>query len=276
MLRFSNSRMLKLDQRFVFDGQTVAWGVMGEGDPLVLIHGTPFSSQVWRRIAPLLANRWRIYFFDLIGYGLSEKKTGQNVSLSVQNELLVALLQEWQISHPTVLCHDFGGATALRAHYLNGLAYASLTLIDPVALSPWGSSFVQHVRQFEDAFAKVPDYMHDAMLKAYLQSAAFKELDGEALEIYMKPWQGKIGKPAFYRQIAQMDEKYTDEISGRYGAMDCPVKLLWGEEDNWLPLAQGKKLAERLTGGKITLVPGSGHLMQEDRPEAIVAAVLEG
>ncbi|OUS13572.1 alpha/beta hydrolase [Rhodospirillales bacterium 47_12_T64] len=267
--------MLKLDRRFNFEGQSVAWGVMGQGDPLVLIHGTPFSSQVWRRIAPLLASKWQVYFFDLIGYGQSEKHAGQDVSLAVQNQVLTALMHEWQLSQPAVLCHDFGGATALRAYYLNKLRYSKLTMIDPVALAPWGSPFVQHVRSHEAAFANMPDYMHAALLRVYLQGAAYRELDEDTFGVYMEPWQGDTGKPAFYRQIAQMDEAYTDEISGCYKPMDCPVKILWGQKDKWLPISQGNQLAEKLTSGEIIAVSGSGHLMQEDRPEAILAAMMD-
>ncbi|WP_299195828.1 alpha/beta hydrolase [uncultured Amphritea sp.] len=265
--------MLNLSHRFTFEGQDIAWGCMGEGEPLVLIHGTPFSSQVWRKIAPLLARRKKVYFFDLLGYGLSEKREGQDVSLAVQNTLFTALLQEWGIEKPEVLCHDFGGATALRAYYLNGVRYARLTIIDPVAVAPWGSPFVSHVREYEEAFAGLPAYAHDALLRAYLQSSAYCELSEETLEIYMAPWQGSIGQSAFYRQIAQMDQRYTDDIEKLYAPMEDPVQILWGENDEWIPISQGRKLANLLTSGVLTPVPASGHLMQEDAPEAIVAAM---
>ncbi|WP_419905707.1 alpha/beta fold hydrolase [Kiloniella sp.] len=268
--------MLKLDRRFEFKGQSVAWDVIGEGEPLVLLHGTPFSSQVWRRIAPLLAGTWRVYYFDLLGYGQSDKRVGQDVSLAVQNEIFAALVKEWQLSKPAVLAHDFGGATALRAYYLNNIRYSRLTLIDPVALAPWGSPFVQHVRDHETAFSNMPDYMHDALLRVYLQGAAFKELNEETFKVYLQPWQGEEGKPAFYRQIAQMDESYTDEVSVCYQPMDCPVKIIWGREDEWIPTSQGVRLADMLTDGAISIIPGSGHLMQEDRPEAIIAAMMGG
>jgi pimeloyl-ACP methyl ester carboxylesterase len=265
--------MLDLPNRFIHAGNSVAWGVMGNGPPLVLVHGTPFSSQVWRRIAPLLAQRWTVYFFDLIGYGQSEMRGEQDVSLAVQNGLLAALLRTWSISSPEVLCHDFGGATVLRAYYLNGLCYKRLTIIDPVAIAPWGSPFVAHVRQYEPAFAGLPAYAHDALLRAYLQSAAHGALSNEAFRAYMTPWQGAEGQAGFYSQIAQMDQRFTDEIEHRYAPLDCPVTLLWGEEDQWIPISRGHALAAKLTRGVLTPVPGSGHLMQDDAPEAIIAAM---
>ena len=115
------------------------------------LHGTPFSSQVWRRIVPQFADSRTVYYFDLVGYGLSEMREGQDVSLAVQNKTLVALFAEWGLNRPDVLAHDFGAATALRAYYLNGLRYSSLTIFDAVALAPWGSALVQHVRKHETA-----------------------------------------------------------------------------------------------------------------------------
>ena len=268
--------MLELNQRYHFQGQAVAWGSLGDGEPLILIHGTPFSSQVWRRIAPLLAGRHRVYFFDLLGYGASEKLEGQDVSLAVQNKLLAALIAEWAIEHPHILAHDFGGATALRGLYLNDLRYASLTLVDPVAIAPWGSPFVQHVREHETAFAGMPDYAHQALMDAYLQGSVHCKMTDEVLDIYRAPWTGTVGQGAFYRQVAQMKQDYTDEIEGRYGPLDIPVKLLWGAQDEWIPLDRGRKLADRLTKGKISVIPKAGHLVQEDAPEVIVAAMLGG
>jgi len=267
--------MLDLPNVSTIEGNAVRWGRMGEGAPLVAIHGTPFSSQVWRRIVPHLADRRTVYFFDLVGYGQSEMRDGQDVSLAVQNRVLGALFREWGLDRPHVLAHDFGGATALRGYFLDGLRYASLTIFDAVALAPWGSPFVRHVREHEAAFSGMPGYMHRALLEAYLQTAAHSPLSDEAMTVHCAPWLGAVGQSAFYRQIAQMDQKYTDEIEGLYGRMDCPVTVVWGEKDEWIPPEKGEALARLISGGPCLPVPGAGHLVQEDRPEAIVAAVLK-
>jgi len=267
--------MLSLSNTTNIEGNTIRWGSYGNGPPLVAIHGTPFSSQVWRRIIPLLGEYRTIYYFDLAGYGLSEKYEGQDVSLGIQNKILVALFKEWNIERPDILAHDFGGATALRAYFLDGLRYASLTIFDAVALAPWGSQFVQHVRKHESVFAEMPAYMHQALLKAYLSTSAYTALSEEAIEIYSKPWIEENGQAAFYRQISQMQEKYTNEIEALYEKMDCPVTVLWGIEDKWIPYEMGIRLAKLISDQECILIPGSGHLMQEDRPEAIIAATLK-
>jgi len=267
--------MLDLPNTTIIDGTAVRWGKSGSGPALVAIHGTPFSSQVWRRIVPHFTDRRTVYYFDLVGYGLSEMRPGQDVSLAVQNKVLAALFAEWGLERPDVLAHDFGGATALRGWYLDGLRYASLTIFDAVALAPWGSPFVQHVRQHELAFSGMPDYMHRALLRAYLQTSAHHPLSEQALDIYSKPWLGPVGQPAFYRQIAQMDQRYTDEIEGLYDRLDCPVTVLWGQSDNWIPADKGQALARLISDSDCRMIPDAGHLVQEDCPEAIVAAVLK-
>jgi len=261
---------------FSFESQSVRFGSLGRVDlpPLVLLHGTPFSSIVWRRIAPYLAGRRQVFYFDLLGYGRSEMRAGQDVSLAVQGRLLAALLTHWQLSRPDVVAHDFGGCTALRAHLLHGCEYRSLTLIDPVALAPWGSPFVRHVRDHEAAFSGLPAYIHAAILPAYIAGAAFRPLSAAAMQLYTDPWTGAVGQAAFYRQIAQMDQRYTDEIESRYAQIRCPVEVLWGAEDRWIPLERGHELVRRIPGSGLLSVPGAGHLVQEDAPEAVVAALL--
>ena len=268
------AQMFELKQTFQHRGQTIAFDILGDGPPVVSMHGTPFSAYEWRTIARELARSYRVHLFDLTGYGQSEKRAGQDVSLGVQNGLFSALLKHWRLERPYVIAHDFGGSTALRAHLIDGADYEKLLLIDPVAVRPWGSPFVQHVRHFEPAFAGTPDYIHRAMLAAYIQGAAHKPLSPEALEGYMRPWLGEAGQAAFYRQIAQMDQRFTDEVQERYGEVRCPVLLLWGADDQWIPLERGRELARLLPGCELIEVPGCGHLMQEDAPEAIVAAAL--
>jgi pimeloyl-ACP methyl ester carboxylesterase len=265
---------LALTETLLFEGQEVRYGVAGKGPPLVLVHGTPFSSVVWRRIAPHLAESRTVFLYDLLGYGRSAMQEDQDVSLGVQNRLLDALLDHWDVAAPDVVAHDFGGATALRTHLLNGRDFRTLTLIDPVALSPWGSPLVQHVRRHLEAFAGLPAYLHDALLRAYISGAVHRKLSDAEMQLYLAPWQGPRGQAGFYRQIAQMDQRYTDEVEPLYGAIRCPVSIVWGQEDQWIPVERAAQLRSRISGARLRIVPDAGHLVQEDAPEAILASVL--
>lgn len=267
--------MLTLDQRFSFCGQSVAWGSIGDGDPVVLIHGFPWSAQAWRNIAPWLAKTHRVYFFDMLGCGLSEKSEGQNVTESVQSDLLEALIAHWELGRPQVVGHDFGGLAALRGHFVNGIPYRKLHLIDAVAVLPSGSPFYAHVAHHEAAFAGLPDYAHAALFRAYIQNAAHYPLREEAVQIYSEPWTGDVGKAAFYRQIAQADIKHISEAQKRYGKPDFDVHLIWGEHDTFIPIGQGRELEQLLSADSFTPISNAAHIVQEDAPEAVVGALLQ-
>ena len=248
-----------LPETFRFEGQAVRFGRVRRGDrpPLVLVHGTPFSSVVWRRIAPHLSEHRQVFYYDLLGYGRSEMRSSQDVSLAIQGRLFAALLHHWGLTKPDVVAHDFGGCTALRAHLLHGCDYDTLTLVDPVALAPWGSPFVRHVRDHEAAFAGLPPYIHAAILPTYIAGAAFQPLPASTLQLYVEPWLGAAGQAAFYRQIAQMDQRYTDEIESRYGEMRCPVSIIWGAEDGWIPARVRLRVGEADRGIKPARRAGS-------------------
>jgi pimeloyl-ACP methyl ester carboxylesterase len=263
-----------LSHRFDFNGQEIRYGMAGEGAPLVLLHGTPFSSIAWRRILPWLAQRRRVHYYDLLGYGRSAKPDG-DVSLGMQNKLFAALLDYWGLERPDVVAHDFGGATALRTHLLDGRQYRSLTLIDPVAIGPSGSPFVQAAKDHQEVFAALPAYIHEAILRAYIGGAVANALGEHVMRLYLSPWLGDEGQKAFYRQIAQMSDRFTDEIEYRFAEIRCPVTILWGERDEWIPLERGEELARRIPQASFRSVAACKHLVQEDAPEAIVATVLE-
>jgi pimeloyl-ACP methyl ester carboxylesterase len=114
----------KLGKEYGSSQGMVRYAVFGTGSPLVLVHGTPFSSYVWRKVVPALAETNTVYAFDLPGYGSSEKRGGQDVSLAAQGRILSELLDYWGLDKPAVAGHDFGGAIALRIHILEGATSA--------------------------------------------------------------------------------------------------------------------------------------------------------
>lgn len=251
----------RLGQSFQSSGGKVAYEVFGDGPPLVLVHGTPFSSYVWRNIIPELTKHWPVHVYDLLGYGTSEKRTGQDVSLAMQTRVMVELLGHWRLEAPAIAGHDFGDTTILRTHLLEGRQFSSITLMDAVALAPWGSPFVQHVKKHEEAFQGIPGYIHRAIVAAYVRDAIHRMMTDEEILPYIEPWLGPEGQNAFYRQIAQMDERYTTEVEPYYGRIDRPVLLLWGAKDRWVPPSKGNQLHGMIRTSEFRLIPNASHLM---------------
>lgn len=258
-----------LSQEYGFDGRIVRYDIRGNGPPVVLVHGTPWSSFNLRHLIDDLSEDFTLYYFDLMGYGQSDKSPG-DVSLGIQNQVLNQLLDHWQLANPSIIGHDFGGATVLRTHLLNRRSFNKIVLIDPVAISPWGSSFFQHVKVHEAAFAGVPDYIHEAIVRAYVKTAAFQPLEEKTLDGILAPWTESSGKAAFYRQIAQADVAYTDEVQALYSKIKEPVLVLWGSEDKWIPLEKGQILHKMISTSTLQVIPDAGHLVIEEKPADLI------
>lgn len=259
----------RLSHSFVFEAQHVAYDVCGSGPAMVLVHGTPWSSFSWRKIIGALARHHTVYFYDLLGFGQSQKHAGQDVSLRVQGKVLARLIKHWGLESPMVVGHDYGGTTVLRSHLLEGIEYARMVLVDPVAVGPWGSPFFKHVKTHEAAFAGVPSYIHAAMVDAYVCGAMHLKPPPEALAGILRPWLSEEGQAAFYRQISQSDQLYTDEIEPLYGSITCKPLLVWGEEDAWIPIDKGRALNKMIPGSRLVALPAAGHLVQEDAPQVL-------
>jgi len=252
-------------------GRSVAWDRLGEGPPLVFLHGTPWSSALWRPIAEALSSQFTVYLWDMPGYGTSSKDRDHAVDLGTQGELFADLLEHWELDRPHVVAHDFGGAVALRARLLHGLRYGSLCLVDAVALSPWGSPFFALVKQHADVFAALPAAIHQGAVEAYVRGASHRGLRDDDLAALVRPWLGREGQDAFYRQIAQADERFTDEVEPRYGVIREPVHLVWGTNDSWVPVDRAHRLQAAIPHSSLALVEDAGHLVQLDAAPALTA-----
>jgi pimeloyl-ACP methyl ester carboxylesterase len=210
-----------------------------------------------------------VYVFDLLGFGASDRGAGQDVSLAAHGSRLAELLDFWGLERPGVVAHDIGGAVSLRAHLLHRRPMAALALVDVVALGPWGSPFFRLVRDHDEVFQQLPAPIHAGVVRAYVGTAQTRPLDRDVEEALVSPWLGPVGQSAFYRQMAQADERHTEEIEPLYGRIAVPTLVVWGEHDPWIPAERGRELARRIPGARLELLPAAGHLVQEDEPEEL-------
>jgi pimeloyl-ACP methyl ester carboxylesterase len=184
----------RLSKKYDFVGGTVAYEVLGAGSPVVLVHGTPSWSYLWRNVAHELAERFAVYVCDLAGYGTSQKREGQDVSIGAQTQMLVELLEHWELQQPCIAGHDIGGAIALRLMLLERRRFRRLALCDAVAIAPWITPFSRHVQRHLDAFQTVPEHIHRQMIATHLRTAIARDISDRELEPYLLPWLGPSGQ----------------------------------------------------------------------------------
>lgn len=268
------------DPHFIdLDGASIATRLFepagrSAGD-IVLCHGTPWSSQIWLTVADALSRDYRVFLWDMPGYGESAMSPGIAVDLRTQASRLAALLAEWGLRRAHVVAHDVGGAVALGTHLMQDVDFASLFLWDAVTLDPWGSPFFRLVAAHPDVFAQLPPALHAALVREYVSSAVGDALDERAISALALPWLDAEGQAAFYRQIASLSPADTRPIAEQLAHVRCPTRVGWGTADPWIPLGQAYELQRSLPGHpKVVELEGVGHLTPLESPSGVSEALL--
>ncbi|CAN5687090.1 alpha/beta hydrolase [soil metagenome] len=262
-----------LSQRADLGKGRVAFDTFGAGPPVVLVHGTPTRSYLWRRVAPVLREHFTVYVYDLLGYGESVPHVAGDVSLPTQSAALAELLDHWGIVGAGAAGHDIGAAVVLGAHLLQSKPFARVGLLDGVVLRPWITPTTRHMQAHLETYRSMPGHMYREIVRTHLRSATESAMDPRAFEVFMEQWTSAEGQAAYLQKVALFDEGHTEEIEARLAELRVPVLILWGEKDRWLSPELAARLGEEIPGSRVTTVRNAGHFVMEDAPHEVARAL---
>lgn len=270
------------DDSVLIGGHRIACAAIGSGEPVVLIHGTPSSSYIWRNVAPRLVEAgYRVHVFDLLGYGASERPFDPKVDTSVSGQvpILTGLMSHWGLERAHIVAHDIGGGVAQRFCLFHPTLAKTLTLIDTVSFDSWPSRRTnQQMQAGLEALIKAPDAEHRAHFRDWLLSTVERKeaFESGALETFLDLISGPIGQASlFQHQVAHYDHRHTSEIGDRLAELSVmPVQILWGENDSWQVVDWARRLHAAIPGSALHVLPGCGHFAMEDQPERISELIL--
>lgn len=264
-----------LRRRLTLSGREIAYDVLGYGQPLILVHGTPSRSYIWRDVAMRLADRFTVYVYDLLGFGQSECREGLDVSISGQSRLLTELIEAWRLEAPSIAGHDIGGAIALRAHLLEGVPFGCIALVDSVVFRPWITPTTRHVKAHLEVYGTMPAKVFEAIVASHLGTATHRPMDNGAFATYLEGWRGEFGQKLYLQKDAQLDEDDTAQFEPLLPSIDVPVRIVWGEQDAWLAPSIAEHLHDTIPGSDLIILPETGHFAMEDSPKEVAAALFE-
>ncbi|MCP9486450.1 MAG: alpha/beta hydrolase [Gaiellaceae bacterium MAG52_C11] len=265
----------KLTRRVATSHGEIAWDVLGEGPPVVLVHGTPSRSLLWRAVAPALAERFAVYVFDLLGFGDSERHEEQEVSIRVHAAVLAELVRVWDFAPPALVGHDIGGAAVLRAHLLEGIAARRIALIDAVVLAPWITPTTRHLQAHLDVYRSMPTHIFRELAAAHLRTATFAPMAPEVFAAYFDQWEGEHGHRLWLRNVRGFDEQDTADFESLLPSTTTRTRVIWGEEDAWLSPGISGQIESRLPNADRVLIPAAGHFSPEDQPAEVAQALAD-
>ena len=219
---------------------------VGEGPPVLLLHGLAASARWWGRVVPALSASHRVHAIDLPSFG--ESGRGVRFHLDRVPDQLIALMDEAGIERASVIGHSMGGLIAGRLAAAHPERIARLVLVDAgfLRLDPsWLHKVTGPVRAIR--FTRPP------LARLLLEDVA------------------RVGPFALTDATLQLLRTDWVEYLPRVRA---PTLVIWGEGDTICPPVIGRRIVERIPGARMVVVPASGHNPRWERPEAFLEAAV--
>jgi haloalkane dehalogenase len=269
-------------------GLKMAYIEVGQGNPIVFLHGNPTSSYLWRNIIPFLADLGRCIAPDLIGMGDSEKlpESGPNAYTFVEHRrYLDALLGALGIErNVTFVVHDWGSALGFdwanrHRDAIKGIAYME-AIVQPLTWAQWNEQARSIFQGFRSPAGEKMILERNLFVEAVLPGSIQRKLTVAEMEEYRRPYQepGESRRPTLTwpRQIP-IDGEPADvtEIVRQYAAWlaTSPLsKLFINAEPGAILTGSQRAFCRTWPNQTEVTVPGS-HFIQEDSPDQIGEAL---
>jgi pimeloyl-ACP methyl ester carboxylesterase len=249
-----------------------AAGTRGAGEPVVLIHGFPTSSHLWRDVAPLIPDGHRVVVLDLLGYGRSDPPNGRDLSIKGHAERVIALLDALRISYAAIVGHDLGGGIAQYLAVRHPTRVARLALIDSVAFDDWPTRQLKLARTTLPLTRYLPATWILSMLRSELERGyAHEDSGARSIEIYVRPFCQPEGCDALVEHLEALNSEETVALQPRLKDIVAPTAVLSGAHDPFVPSALAKRLHDAIPNSSLDMLPDVRHFTPEETPETIGA-----
>lgn len=261
------------------DGLAMHYVDEGEGDPVLLLHGEPTWSYLYRKMIPIISGKARAVAPDFIGFGKSDKLPNmEDYTYELHRDSLFAFIEILDLENITLVCQDWGGLVGLRVATMMPERFARLVIMNtglPLGNNP------------PEAFLKWRGFVEkneDLPVGFILQGATVTELPPEVVAAYEAPFPSgeyKAGARAWPLMvpISPDDEVVPEMKLARDGLSEWkkPCLVMFSDKD---PITKGgdgffRKLVPTANDQPEIIIKDGGHFLQEDKGEEIAGHILD-
>ena len=253
-------------------GVNIRFTAMGDGDPVLFIHGIGQTAYTFRRNLPEFAKYFLAIAPDMVGYGFSDKPD-LSYSIEENSEFILALLNALRIKQTHIVAVGSGAIYALdfMIHYPERVGRG-------VMVAPGGMTrnFPYWVRALNGALAPAASAMLTRKVVAETLSACFFDqtvIRPEDVETYFTSLDSKLAKNILVRSIQNFSE---EEVLARLKTLQHDTLFVWGEDDKVRPM---EEYARNYFGipphAQELVVRNTGHLVHEEKPAKFNAAAID-
>lgn len=251
----------------------VAWTDIGQGEPVILLHGIPTWSYLYSDVIPLLSESVRVIAPDFLGHGYSDRRDFFDRSLVAQTAMIRRLMDHLGIEKAHFVGHDTGGGVSLimAIHHpervgklvlTNVVAYDSWPIDDMIALGNpnWRSKRPEDVADF--IAAGLPDGIHNK-----------ERLTPEFTAGIVAPYSDEEGKISILRNASALNTNHTTMLVERHGEIRAQTLCLWGVHDPWQTIRDGERLSREIPNARLVRVENASHWIPHDTPERFATEI---
>jgi len=253
------------------DGVRIHYQEKGTGAPLVLIHGYTSSTYSWKDVFEPLAKTFHVIAVDLKGFGFSGKPDG-DYTRRAQAVLVTHLLEHLKLEKVWLCGNSMGGEVALNVALANPERVAGLILVDSSGVEVPGGSSVAPGYLLVPAVGRLLialSLTSDKLVREGLEKSFYDrtKVTDDRVANYYRPLKTRGGQLAALRARTQWG---MFPVEPDLGKIKVPTLILWGAQDQLIPLAAGHKLSSLIKDSKLVVFDNCGHVPQEEMPARTV------
>lgn len=256
------------------DGPRMHYIDIGQGEPIVMIHGFADSTYCWHKnVRPLLDSGHRLILVDLPGLGQSDLPS-EDMTLTAMNlgDKVIELIDQLEIENFSLIGSSMGGAISLWISYRLPERVTRTVLFDPACY--W---------QKKSGFLSLIDLPGAAQVMGrWSIELALKDVyyDGDKLtDTIVSEYARPLTKPGYSKFLVRLLEDFASpeavKFSEKYSEIKAPTLIFWGTEDRWVTPEFGPRLNEALPDSRLEMIEKAGHLPHQERPEVVNPLLLE-
>ncbi len=258
------------DKIITVNGSPVHYTVMGEGSPVLILHGWLSSSRAWKAFQTKLSqHHFQIIVPDLPGFGQTPLPDAEGWSLNdylrwVKN-FTEQLNKNKELKSPfTLVGHSFGGRIAIKAAALKTLPLSSLVLVDAAGIL------------LEPSFEKKVIAKISSGTKSFFEAM---NIPPKLIEKFRHLGYQIIHQKDYLRANQEVRKTFRkivgEDLVSFLSSIKIPTLIIWGAKDNLLPLQQAQILHKGISASQLAIIPGAKHSPQLQTPEQLLEIMVK-